>query len=242
MAATLGEDFGSCACEGGLSCNGQTASGSVSVTVLLDLRPLSDLLAPPFFSEIDDLPALRAAFAEAIAVYAFAGDPASPEPSARFLLATGAGYVCEQDSENTFTDNGQQVSLVSDVSSTCVMTGVTVTAPGATMTFADGPENSMRAPTGTPLLLPAGSPATLTASAMVAHVAANCSFASNDQSLLTPAAATGSAALPDPLPANGVTIELASNCGETTGQGSVKGRAFVTVGFAQVSAAQVLKH
>ena len=114
------------------------------------------------------------------------------------------------------------------------------------MTLADGPEYATLAPTGRPLLLPAASAVTLSGSAMVAHAAATCSLGANDrkdQSLLTPSVAKGSASVPDPLPAGDyVSIELAANCGETSGQRSVKGRAFVSVSFAPVSAAQALSN
>jgi hypothetical protein len=237
MASTLGEDFGSYFCEGGLSCTGKDASGSVVVPVLLDLRPLSDLLAPPFFSQIDDLPTLRAAYAKALADYAFNGDPASQVPAARFLLATNGHYGCGVEASSA--------SVGEKGNAPCTMTGITVTAPGATMTLADGPGGAALAPTGRPLLLPAASAMTLTGSAMVAHVAASCSnsaYDRNDQSLLTPAVAKGSAEVLDPMPVDGVMIELETNCGETSGDRSVKGRAFVSVRFAPVSAAQALSN
>jgi hypothetical protein len=93
MASALGSDYGDYHCIGGMSCNGQTATGQRTVPVLLDLRPLSDLLGPPFFSEIDNLEALRAGFAKAIADYAFAAEAASAEGSAIFLKLTAPTAV-----------------------------------------------------------------------------------------------------------------------------------------------------
>jgi hypothetical protein len=95
MASALGADYGDYHCIGGMSCNGQTATGQRTVPILLDLRPLSDLLGPPFFTEIDNLETLRAAFAKAIADYAAAAQAASPDGSAIFLkLSAPTAVYC----------------------------------------------------------------------------------------------------------------------------------------------------
>ena len=94
MASTLGQDYGDYHCVGGMTCNGQSATAGGFVPILLDLRPLSDLLAPPFFAEIDNLDALRAAYAKAISDYAFTAAPASAEAAAKFLEASGLTYGC----------------------------------------------------------------------------------------------------------------------------------------------------
>lgn len=77
-------------CIGGSSCSGRGASGSPPFApVLLDLRPLSDLLAPPFFADLENLPAVRKSLASAIADYAFEKEPVTSRPSVQFVRISG---------------------------------------------------------------------------------------------------------------------------------------------------------
>lgn len=87
MKSILGDDFGQYVCFGGTSCDGREAKGDAWVPVLLDLRPLSDLLGPPFFQEIDSakLRELQTGLAKAITDYAFTETGASRNPAAQFL-------------------------------------------------------------------------------------------------------------------------------------------------------------
>jgi len=86
----LGKNDSESVCVGGSHCSGRGASGSPPFApVLLDLRPISDLLAPPFFEDIENLPALRKNLAKAISDYAFEKEPSSDKPSAEFLRISG---------------------------------------------------------------------------------------------------------------------------------------------------------
>ena len=95
MASTLGEDFGEYHCVGGMSCNGQSATAGGYVPVLLDLRPLSDLLGAAVLPG-DRRISTRCGrpMRKAIADYAFTATAASPEAAAKFLQVTGLSYGC----------------------------------------------------------------------------------------------------------------------------------------------------
>ncbi|MFO1143342.1 MAG: MAC/perforin domain-containing protein [Amaricoccus sp.] len=239
MAATLGDDYGNYVCEGGVSCNGQNPSGGVSVPVLLDLRPLSDLLAPPFFPEIDNLPALRAAFAQAIAKYAFGGDAASTEPAARFLRLSEAQTACD-DTWNTM--GGPEGATV------CLMTGVTVAGPVGATEFA-GSGKLLPAANSRAMVLPAASGATLTGSAMVTEYA--CSPDGSNPNIALPrggtftGTATGQATLPkDPneFAADNWHLKI-DMIGTECGEGYYPPYdVWLDIWFDPVSAAQVLMH
>jgi hypothetical protein len=240
MASTLGQDYGNYVCEGGMSCNGMNASGGISVPVLLDLRPLSDLLAPPFFSEIDDLPALRQAFAQAISDYAFGGDAASGDPSARFYEATGAAAACWSTYEAPTIGNS--------VNTACTMQGVTVTDGETTMSFGDaGADGVMTAP-GPSIVIASRSEVPLTASAMVTRQAQDCSLAASDRQDTTPMPAE---ALTGTFTFNSTTFGSDGNffidfvpgkCVEVSGGRSINGGAGLTVMFTPRSAVDLLQH
>lgn len=240
MASTLGEDYGDYVCEGGMSCNGMNASGGIAVPVLLDLRPLSDLLAPPFFSEIDDLPALRQAFAQAISDYAFGGDAASGDPSARFYEATSATPGCWTVSETP--------NIGSTVATACTMQGVTVTDGETTMTFGDaGADGKMTAP-GPSIVVASGSEVPMTASAMVIRQAQDCSLAAADRQDTTPMPAE---AMTQSTTFNSTTFGSDGSlffdfgpgkCQEASGGRSINGDAGLTVMFTPRSAVDLLQH
>ncbi len=242
MASTLGEDFGEYHCVGGMSCNGQSATAGGYVPVLLDLRPLSDLLGPPFFPEIDNLDALRAAYAQGYRRLCLHREAASPEAAAKFLEVSALTYGCSVDSGGT--------NIGSDVSSDCTMAGITLKDAEHTMGFTDGPHLTMLTSNDLPIVVPvpsAAGAAQLTASGMVTRPKADCSVAANNGHDQTPVSgiASGSAAVPAPS-ATGPTvlnIEMADpHCHDEAGGRYVTGGAGVSVNLVLKNAADLLSH
>lgn len=96
MSDILGSEVGEAKCLGGSTCTGNHASGSGPfVPIFLDLRPISDLLGPPFFSDIavNELVALRSKLAQEITDYAWKKEQPRKEPAARFLRISGLRKV-----------------------------------------------------------------------------------------------------------------------------------------------------
>lgn len=90
MTEIVGQDLGKFRCSGGLTCSGTNASGGNVVPVLLDLRPLSDLVGPPFFDGEEDIQEIKETLAQTIAKYIFdQSSPVRDEPAARFLRISG---------------------------------------------------------------------------------------------------------------------------------------------------------
>lgn len=243
MRSVLGDDFGSYKCEGGTTCDGQRSSGGEVVPVLLDLRPMSDLLAPPFFSDIDNLPEFRVAYAKAIADYAFNEvTPGSNEPSARFYevesVRVGCGYAYF----------GANVGTAEPA--LCKFEGVTISKGNEHMPFNNAEDGSsyfaVLTASGKPIVVPAGIEETFTVSAQVAQSKFACSLGghhSEDATLAEKELLSGKAAMADPSAfRDGVlTIFLEQDkCRETKGNESVKGRATVAIKFKPVTAAEVL--
>ena len=76
---TAGSGIGEFVCIGGMGCSQGTPGGNSLVPVLLDLRPISDLLAPPFYRRKEIAVDLRQRLKAKLNVYAF-GDIAGGPP------------------------------------------------------------------------------------------------------------------------------------------------------------------
>ncbi|MEO8627847.1 MAG: MAC/perforin domain-containing protein [Betaproteobacteria bacterium] len=84
MRKILGAENESFYCVGGTDCQSGVPNGDAVVPVLLDLRPISDLLGPPFYDDDAVLSDLRPALAKAIADRVFFRRDDAGEISARF--------------------------------------------------------------------------------------------------------------------------------------------------------------
>ena len=76
-------------CYSGGSCNDGIPSGDSALPVQLDLRPVSDLLAPPFFTDDEIITTMRDGVSRAIAKQAFVKRDDLQQPSAVFATVTG---------------------------------------------------------------------------------------------------------------------------------------------------------
>jgi len=77
-------------CYSGGSCNdGIPSLGAAALPVQLDLRPLSDLLAPPFFSDDEVITTMRDGVSRAVAKAAFVQRDGLQMPTALFATLTG---------------------------------------------------------------------------------------------------------------------------------------------------------
>jgi hypothetical protein len=239
MSSTLGEDYGKYVCEGGVSCNGTNPSGNTSVPVLLDLRPLSELLGPPFFQEIkEDLPALQEAFRKAIVDYAYGGPENDTNPSARFLRVSHVKPLCQVEG---------LLGLSPQNSVDCKIQGVTLKTDATTMTFTDGPPNTILTASGPEIVVGAESGATLHAAAMVVWTKADCfldAHKKDDRTEMTPISVTGQAAIPNPFPSGTSDIVIYmpdETCQEVKGfDDSIFGKASLVVSVDRVTAADLL--
>ena len=76
-------------CYSGGTCNDGIPSGDAVLPVQLDLRPISDLLAPPFFVDDDTITTVRDGLSRAIAKQAFVKRQDLNAPTAVFATVTG---------------------------------------------------------------------------------------------------------------------------------------------------------
>jgi hypothetical protein len=91
MHSLMGGEVGEWTCTGGSTCDGKQSSAGNAPPVLLDLRPISDLVGPPFFRNVApaQLFETRKALAEHVAEYAFrAADPRDSSPAVQFAAVT----------------------------------------------------------------------------------------------------------------------------------------------------------
>lgn len=88
MKRILGEQVEESVCVGGSDCNSGQPSAGDRVPVLLDLRPISDLLGPPFYDDDAVATELRQALAAAIVNRVFYRRDDAGQASARFAGIT----------------------------------------------------------------------------------------------------------------------------------------------------------
>jgi hypothetical protein len=111
MNKILQSDMGSYRCFGGMSCNGRTASGSDAVVpIFLDLRPISDLLGPPFFPGLDGLVETRDTLRKAIATYSFTGKAARNKPPMSFASVQELTFLQLESNYNYEPDEAKRIS------------------------------------------------------------------------------------------------------------------------------------
>lgn len=76
-------------CYSGGTCNDGIPSGEAALPVQLDLRPISDLLAPPFFDDDEIITTMRDGVSRAIAKHAFVKKENLNAPASVFATVTG---------------------------------------------------------------------------------------------------------------------------------------------------------
>jgi hypothetical protein len=76
-------------CYSGGSCNDGIPSGDAALPVQLDLRPISELLAPPFFTDDEIITTIRDGISRAVGRQAFVKREGLQQPSAVFATVTG---------------------------------------------------------------------------------------------------------------------------------------------------------
>ena len=76
-------------CYSGGTCNDGIPSGEAALPVQLDLRPISDLLAPPFFVDDEIITTMRDGVSRAIAKHAFVKKDNLNAPASVFATVTG---------------------------------------------------------------------------------------------------------------------------------------------------------
>jgi hypothetical protein len=76
-------------CYSGGACNDGIPSGDAVLPVQLDLRPISDLFAPPFFADDEIITTMRDGISRAVAKAAFAARNNLNQPAAVFATVTG---------------------------------------------------------------------------------------------------------------------------------------------------------
>lgn len=76
-------------CYSGGACNDGIPSGDAVLPIQLDLRPISDLLAPPFFADDEIITTMRDGISQAVAKAAFAPWDYLNQPAAVWVTVTG---------------------------------------------------------------------------------------------------------------------------------------------------------
>ena len=147
-------------CSGGASCNGGVPSGEPNVPVFLDLRPISELLGPPFYDDPTIVLDLRDRLYDEIQKYAFVKLP--PEkPRSGIVELTFQTPECRSEGGGQISWNWSPFNISAGAGSTLIPRAnmhVSASDPSAfTLDFANG------APTAT--LVPSGDTASLGGSA-----------------------------------------------------------------------------
>ena len=147
-------------CSGGASCNGGVPSGEPNVPVFLDLRPISELLGPPFYDDPTIVLDLRDRLCDEIQKYAFVKLP--PEkPRSGIVELTFQTPECRSEGGGQISWNWNPFNISAGAGSTLIPRAnmhVSASDPSAfTLDFANG------APTAT--LVPSGDTASLGGSA-----------------------------------------------------------------------------
>lgn len=88
LRSTVGRESIAFDCVGGDDCSSGHPTGATAVPVLLDLRPISDLLGPPLFTDETIITTVRDGVAKALAEAAFFDDPRIGQRAASFVRVT----------------------------------------------------------------------------------------------------------------------------------------------------------
>ncbi len=188
-------------CSGGASCNGGVPSGEPNVPVFLDLRPISELLGPPFYDDPKIVLDLRDRVYEAIQKYAFVKLP-SDKPKPGIVELTFQPPESRSEHGGRVTWNWSPFTVSAGEGSKLIPRAnmqVSAADPSAfTLNFANG------APTAT--LVPSGDTASLSGSANYDFRESGGNWSSRVQHP-TPIAFASHAFLSQP----GQTVELNAN-------------------------------